>query len=186
MNTIFKMKISFFIVTLLISSCSATSDGKMVMRKTNNPNIPFVYKNGFKDFTIQALLMVEDRDSSYINELRFNAVESALYTQKLMYDRFGKWTNETKQSTYAYPTLLWENVKLFDNKNKYYTVAVNGTESFENIFASVLIYDESNNDCLSPNSLEKEELINYFATGIKNLNTDEKFYILFHQKFDIK
>ncbi len=156
------------------------------MRETHNPNMPIVYKNGFKDFTLKSLLTIENNDSTYITELRFNGVDSAMYTQKLMYDRFGKWTKEIKQVNYKYPTLLWENVKLYDNENNYYTVAANGIESYENMFASVMVYDSQNNDCLSPNSPEKQSMINYFSDGIKNLSNSEKFYILFHEKFDSK
>jgi hypothetical protein len=166
--------------------CSVNNSGKTVTRKTDNPNLPIVYKNGFKDFTIKALLTIQDNDTTYINELRFNAVESALYTQKLMYDRFGKWSNEINQANYTYPTLVWENVMLFDNENKRYTVAANGTESYENMFAAVMVYDADNNDCLSPNSPEKEKIISYFSKGIKNLSKSEKFYVLFQQKFGVK
>lgn len=179
-----KIKTVFGIIAFLLMSCSTTNVGKPSMRKTENPNIPIVYTNGFKDYTLKSLLTVDNNDSIYITELRFNAVESAMYTQKLMYDRFGKWTKEIKQEPYKNPTLLWENVKLYDNQNKYYTVAANGIESDDNLYAAVMVYDADNNDCLSSNSPEQQAIINYFSEGIKNLSTSETFYQLYHQQFD--
>ncbi len=165
---------------LLLDGCAPT------IVETPNPNIPFIYRNGFKNYSVKPLLMVENHDSTYINELRFNAVESAMYTQKLLYDRFGKWSEEINQPNYSHPTFLWKNIRLFKNKNKYFTVAANGEEQYDGIYASLMVYDSQNNDCLASDNADRESLIKYFSKGIKKLSSDEHFYSLWHQQFDEK
>ena len=162
-------------------SCSTTKQ-----RATENPNFPFLYTNGYKDYKLKSVLRVDQNETAEITELPFNAVESAMYTQKLMFDKFGAWNKEIKQPNYKNPTLIWENIKIFANKDKYYTVAANGVESNEAIYASVMVYNSENNDCLSADNPEKELLIKYFSNEIKKLNNNENFYQLYHKKFDGK
>lgn len=99
-----------------------------------------------------------------------------------MYDKFGKWTKEIRPNIDdRHPILVWEKVKLFENENKLYTVYTNGDESWEEIYASALVFDENNNDCLSDSHLDKTKVIEYFSNGIKNLNNNDDFYTLYWQ-----
>lgn len=147
--------------------------------KTSNPNTPYIYQNGFKDFEIAPILTIQGNDSTYINELRFNAVFSAMYTKKLMFDKFGKWDKEIRPNNERHPILVWEKIKLFDNKNKVYSIATYGAESMEGIYASVIIFDSKNKDCLTENNSEKDSIISFFPKGIQNLSSNKKFYNIY-------
>lgn len=61
-----------------------------IWQKTINPNTSYIYKNGYTHISIVPILSLNGNDSTYINELRFNAVFSAMYTKKLMYEKYGK------------------------------------------------------------------------------------------------
>jgi len=58
------------------SSKTISDNGNAVgiRQKTSNPNTPYIYKNGYKDFEIKPILTIRNNDSTYISELRFNAV----------------------------------------------------------------------------------------------------------------
>src|SRR5690606_2652463 len=103
----------------------------------------------------------------------------AMYTKKVMYDKFGKWTKEIRPNNERHPILLWENVKLFEDENKLFNVYANGDENWNEMYASVLIYDDQNNDCLQENNLLKEKIVNYFSKGIQNLNNKKEFYDIY-------
>ena len=49
-------------------------------------------------------------------------------------------------------------------------------ENWNEIYASVLVYDDQKNDCLKDNNLLKEKVVKYFSNGIQNLNNKEEFY----------
>ena len=175
------------LITLLISfSCSSqkstektTEKGVGVAQKTANPNTPYIYKNGFLNYNILKIPVIQKNDTITLNELKFNAVFSAMYTKKVMYDKFGKWTKEIRPNNERHPILLWENVKLFEDENKLFNVYANGDENWNEIYASVLVYDDQNNDCLQENNLLKEKIVNYFSKGIQNLNNKKEFYDIY-------
>ncbi|WP_271407473.1 hypothetical protein [Tenacibaculum soleae] len=160
------------------SSKTISENGNAVgiRQKTSNPNTPYIYKNGYKDFEIKPTLTIRNNDSTYINELRFNAVFSAMYTKKLMYDKYGKWDKEVWPNGAKRPILVWEKRKLIETQDELYSVATNGTESMKEMFASVIVFDSKNRDCLSENYHSKDSLINFFATEIRNLSSNKKFY----------
>ena len=105
-----KKKILFILVSILIFGCDSPK-----MMKSANPNIPYIYVNGFKDCNIKPHLSIQDKDSVYVNELKFNAVYCAMYSQKIMYDRFGKWNKVIDMGKSHSTILLWEKVNLFKN-----------------------------------------------------------------------
>ncbi|WP_066222032.1 hypothetical protein [Formosa haliotis] len=165
-----------------VLSCSSTQPSFNnehpvgIKQKTSNPNTPYIYKNGFKDYEVKPILTLQDNDSIYVNELRFNAVFSALYTKKLMYDKYGKWDQEVWLQGATRPILVWENRKLLESEDQLYSVATNGTESKAEMFASVIVFDLKNNDCMSDNYQQRDALIHFFASEIWNLNPSEAFY----------
>jgi len=108
--------------------------------------------------------------------LKFNAVASAMYTQKIMFDKFGKWTTAVPSGNNNGFILIWENIKLFDDKEELFTIMASGTESWEEMLASVMAFDSKNNDCLTEKSEFKKEIIDYFSNAIIHLNNDKIFY----------
>ena len=174
------------LISLLISfGCSSQSTNKTkekgigIAQKTANPNTPYIYKKGFLNYNILKIPVIQKNDTITLNELKFNAVFSAMYTKKVMYDKFGKWTKEIRPNNKPHPILLWENVKLFEDENKLFSVYASGDENWNEIYASVLVYDDQKNDCLKENNLLKEKVVNYFSNGIQNLNNNQEFYDIY-------
>ncbi len=176
-------KIAFLTLSLILAfSCSSPNsitgkrNGIGIRQKTQNPNTPYIYKNGYENFEIKKVLSVQGKDSTYINELRFNAVLGAMYTQKLMFDKFGKWDEEIYPNAGYLPILSWEKRKIFTNKEELYTVVACGIESWEAMYASVIVVDSNGQDCLNSNTKIRDSLINYFSDAIINLSSDHKFH----------
>lgn len=177
------MKKITLIIFLIITTLSCTSskidsikrNSVGVKKRTSNPNTPYIYKNGFKDFEIKQVLSINGKDSTYINELRFNAVFSAMYTKKLMFEKFGKWDKEVWTDDCRHPVLIWEKRNIFGDNGESYSIAANGVENKMEMYASVIIFDNNNQDCLTNNSPKKDYLITYFSNGIKNLSSSKKF-----------
>ena len=96
-----------------------------------------------------------------------------------MYDKYGKWDKVLWVDGTFLPILVWEKRKLIESQNELYTVSTNGTESRKEMFASVIVFDSKNRDCLSGNSIEKDLLINFFASEIRNLSSNKNFYDLY-------
>ncbi len=147
--------------------------------RTSNPNIPYIYKNGFSDYKIVKQITLNGKDTSFVYTLKFNAVSSAMYTQKIMFDKFGKWTTAVPAGDNRNLILIWENVKLFDDKEELFSVAACGIEGWGEMFASVMVFDSKNNDCLSNNSIYLNEIITLFSNNIQNLNNDDTFYKIY-------
>lgn len=151
-------------------------------QRTANPNTPFIYKNGYLNYSILKKAVVLKKDSVNVHVLKFNAVFSAMYSKKVMYDKFGKWTIEIRPNfSDQHPILVWEKVKLFENEDKLYTVYADGDESWEEIYASFMVFDENNDDCLSDSHSDKTKVIEYFSNGIKNLSNNKDFYTVYWQ-----
>ena len=143
---------------------------------TANPNNPIIYKRGFKYHEIKPVLTVHGEDSIFVNELRFQAVYSPMYTKKMMFDTYGKWDKEIRPNNDRHPILIWENKKLLASSDEHFSVAVNGDETWEEIFASAVVFDAKNRDCLKEGHPYKDSIIHYFSEGLKNLRTNTKFY----------
>ena len=172
-----------FISFILVFSCAAQNKVKTQKFKTSNPNTKFLYRNGFEDYEITPSISIIENDTIIFNELKFNGVISAMYTQKLMYDKFGEWDEIIKPKSLNNLIFVCENVKLFENSEQLYTVAADGTESWKEMYASVIVLNSTNQDCLSEDSIIKDSLISYFSNGIKNLNSSKKFNRLYRKYY---
>jgi hypothetical protein len=173
----------FIFILYVVLSCTSTkivSDiGKGIKHKTSNPNTPYIYKKGFKSYTVKPILTVHNGDSTFINELKFNAVYSSFYTKKVMFDKFGKWDREIRPNNERHPVLIWEKRKLFNTNESTYYVAAGGDENWNEIYASVMVFDSKNFDCLNEDHVKKDSLIHLFSKGIRNLNSNKQFYKIY-------
>jgi hypothetical protein len=103
-----------------------------------------------------------------------------------MFDKFGKWDKEIYPNNSNLPILLWENVDLYSNGKKY-NVFTTGLEEWKHIYASVMVFDKNYIDLITDDSLEKENLINYFSDLIKKNKTYRKnFYEEYRKMVDKK
>lgn len=148
-------------------------------KETSNPNMPYIYKNGFSNYEVIKLITVSNKDTSAVYTLKFNAAASAMYTKKILFDKFGKWTTAVPAGDNRNYILIWGNIKLFDDKEELFTVAAHGIESREEIFSSVMVFDSKNNDCLTENNEYKSEIITLFTNYIHKINKDDTFYALY-------
>lgn len=190
LGTFMKKELLLLGLIAFLISCSASktnsnpnnsydSQAVGLRQKTVNPNTPYIYKNGYNHISIVPILSLNGNDSTYINELRFNAVFSAMYTKKLMYDKYGKWDKEIWPEKERHPILVWENIQLFDSEKELFSIAANGTESWEEMYASVIVFDSQDNDCFKENSKHKESLLTFFDLGIRSVNSDKEFYNIY-------
>jgi hypothetical protein len=184
------MRFTKYIITVIFAFCLSnnlhsqkTKNPKQIgnRKQTSNPNIPYIYVNDFRDYEVLKQLIVNKKDTSTVYTLKFNAVASAMYTQKVLFDKFGKWTTAVQAEDNRNYILIWKNIKLFDDKEELFTVAANGVESREEMFASVMVFDSKNNDCLSENNVYKNEIITLFKNCIHRLNNDNTFYTIYKE-----
>lgn len=178
------MKNKFFILAIILVTVyskaqdnskngSSQISGIGVPRSTANPNTPVIFENGYLNYTLEKIQL---KDSAIaVNELRFHAVSSAMNTKKVMFERFGKWSKEIKPSAERHPILVWEKVKLFDDDVNLYTVYCDGKENWTEMYASVLIFDAQQRDCLNETKADPSRFIAYFSEGIINVNKDKSF-----------
>lgn len=153
-----------------------------IKQKTDNKKYPFIYKNGYKNYSIVNEFIIEfNNENVKLSELKFEAVFSAMYTQKVMFDKFGKWNHELYDDNQL--ILVWNKIKLFSNSEELFTVITRGKETKVDMFVSVMVLNESrhNEDCLYENSTLKPLVVSYFSNAIQNLNDDKTFNNLYHQ-----
>ncbi|MDH7444813.1 hypothetical protein [Aquimarina sp. 2201CG14-23] len=175
-----------YIVLIFISVISLVSINaqkkELIERKCKS-----ILTNNYANIKEDTFVSIIDKDTIYLNEVKYECVHTALLTAKVMYDVFGKWNHEIYPTKGSHPTLVWEQVKLFDNDTTEFTVATTGLESFKSIYASILVFDKKNNDLLSGDSNYKTKLIAYFSNLIKtNKSYKRKFYEVYWKTVDPK
>lgn len=154
----------------LILSCSSSQ------KAIKEVKCPKIYKNKFTEILNDKYIAVNGKDTTIINEIRYECVNSALYTHKVMYDTYGKWDTEIYPSNSNSPILMWKNIDLLNNGKKY-TILTNGIEEWKHIYASVMILDDKEKDVLTQETEEKIKLSNFFGDLIKNHNPENKDFI---------
>jgi hypothetical protein len=158
------------IITFILTSCSST-------KKVSEKRCKSVSKSDYQYILEDKFESIVNNKQILLNEVKYECVYSSFYTQKGMYDRFGKWDNLIYAKGSRHPILLWNNVKLFPNDTTEFIVAANGLESTKTTYASVLVFDKKNNDLLTEQSEYKKKLIDYFSKMIKSNNSKKRdFY----------
>jgi len=168
-----KYNIFTIIFILILTSCSST-------KKTTERRCQSTLKNDYKNILVEKTESIVNGDTIFLNEVKFECVLSAMYIQKGMYDRFGKWDMAIYPEEKHFPILLWNNVKLFQNDTTEFTVAANGIESKKTIYSSAFALNKQNKDLLSNDSEYKTKLIAYFSEMIKTNDSNKKdFYEIY-------
>lgn len=164
------MKLSFILMIFfgLISCSSSKNISKQ--RKCSK-----LYKNDFIRIDSEKYKTTKGSDTIVFNELRYVCVASALFTHKVMYDKFGKWDKTIFTSNERGVILYWENIDLWSDGGKF-NIFTSGVEGWP-IYASVMVFDEKGNDLLKENSNKKIAFRNYFAELLRNNNNlNESFF----------
>jgi hypothetical protein len=175
------MKKTLFITFIIISSISCAVKKKHIQEKQCNR----VLKNDFRNIVSDQFNYLTENGTLTVNEVKFECVFSAMYTKKVMYDKFGLWNEEVYINSETRPNLVWNNIHLFDNDDTKFTIIARGIENPTTTYASIMVLDHKNNDLLSPTSKYKSKLINLFSQLIKNNNSkNKKFYDVYWKIVD--
>ncbi|MBQ0768054.1 MAG: hypothetical protein KBT58_02110 [Bizionia sp.] len=159
-------KIQLVFICIIIFSCASHTS------KTSKKN----YEIGQ-----HTTLRLNETDTIKVNKLGFTPKYSATDLQKYLFNTYGKWTN-TIESDKDYPYLIWENLKLLKNSDQLFTVAasgedyefktvkINGVQKYSRIlYCSALVFNAQGVDCLQESSKIKDELAQYFISGVKSV-----------------
>ena len=172
--------IYLFISMLIILGCASSQ------KSVNDEKCLKFYEFSYPKITQEREGSSSRNDSIIINEMRFECLSSALFTHKVMYDKFGKWNKEIYTSRTNNPILVWENVDLYSSGKKYH-IFTHGIETNLSMYGSVMVFDEHYNDLLSTNSSEKQSLTQYFTDMVKNLKMgNEDFFEVYWKMIDPK
>lgn len=142
--------------------------------RTANPYTRFVYKSGFRNYTVEKIENKTATKTSVYHELRFHSVYSQMYTRKAMFDSYGPWTKDIASSV-GEPMLVWRNVKLFPDSKETFTVFANGAKDFKLMYASVYVFDSKGKDCLAEDHPMRSKIIKLFSEKIWNLTESKNF-----------
>lgn len=142
--------------------------------KTANPFTHYLYKNGFRDYSVTKIETKTETETKSYNELRFDSVYSQNYTKILMFNGFGQW-DRAMESTGNNYTLVWRDVKLLPGSAEKFTVFTNGVRSFRYMYAAVNVFDSENRDCLAEGHPMREKLIKHFSEKIWTLGDGKAF-----------
>jgi hypothetical protein len=107
--------------------------------------------------------MISEKDTILLNELRFYNISSARNTIQMITDTYGnsdieldgRYQNNLSQR-------LWKSKKILDN-NKLYTISASGAENGVDYFASLVVFDNENRDCLIEIYPDRQAIIDFFV-----------------------
>jgi hypothetical protein len=138
------------LILFLICSCSSTKI------KSN-------FESRKVSYEIVEVSMISEKDTILLNELRFYNISSARNTIQMITDTYGnsdieldgRYQNNLSQR-------LWKSKKILDN-NKLYTISASGAENGVDYFASLVVFDNENRDCLIEIYPDRQAIIDFFV-----------------------
>ena len=158
------------LLVIIISACA--------QKNKNFTKKPSVIKQYGQKYSIVKVPVIINKDTSYINEIRFFNITSMANAHKVMYDKFGFWdVSMASNNKMTFPRLIWKDIKLLQNQ-KTYSVITDGIENSPDYFTSCTIIDANNKDALDINHPKREQIIEYLANELNNMSKDRTFYIL--------
>ena len=160
--------------------------------KAQTKKHPTTVTNDYKSILEDKFVSIINKDTFFINEIKYVGVHTGMLTKKIMYDKFGKWSREIYPKQKRHPLLVWDEIELFPKHPIKFTIITQGAEGLEGArkgldktYASIMIFDKKNQDLLSENSEYKAKLIDYFSDLIKsNDYTKKEFYKIYWNTVD--
>jgi hypothetical protein len=139
-----------------------------------------VVASNHDSYSIIESKIVSDQDTIIVSELRMYEIKSALDGTRLMFENYGPW-NEKSEGKYQtnINQMAWFNVKLFEDDRTYFVIS-DGTETDVSYFASLIILDSENRNCLSRAHPLRKELVNLMLEKLNKLSNSSDSYDLFH------
>ena len=168
------MKQIYILLTLIIIfGCSASKNNSEDI--VDLGNCKEIHENNFSTIKFKELTTITDRDTVIVNELRFECVKSIFYTNKAMFDNYGKWNVALSSTDSKHPVLMWTEVDLFSNGKKY-QVFTKGR--FGDVrYVSVMVFNLNGKDLLTDNSTEKDKIITLFSNLIRSNKTEADIFL---------
>jgi len=155
-----KQTLDFILISLLIFAC-----------KAYEPNTSDICEGIEGKFTA-----VSEMDTTYINELQYHCVRSALLSKKVMFDKFGRWDYGVFPGTDRHHVLFWDEIQLFKNDTTTFTIAAYGKEEKSYMYSAFMVLDHKGNDVLI-DSVKRNRFNNQLYNFIKNNNKKKQdFY----------
>lgn len=132
------------------------------------------------EFEIVEISIGSENHKMQINELRIYNQSSSVNTSIMIHKEFGKWS-EKLPGKYQnnIDQYLWENVNLSDTLRDL-TIVTDGTETINENFTSLLIYDSNFKDCLNPKYKYQNRAIEIIMDKMRKLNPEFKDYQIFY------
>lgn len=163
-----KLRLLFLITILALISCKTLNQSNETLKKEKA--IPSL------KYEVHSTQLVTKSDTVYVDEIRFYNPKSALDCMIMMYSNHGKFDSKydgkyqdnIKQK-------VWKNLDLFGDK-KQYSIIADGTETMTEYFASLIIFDENQRNCLSKTHPDREKIIVYFLQKMQNLKQHNRIY----------
>lgn len=130
-----------------------------------------------KEFLIVNTAILIDKDTAYINQLRFYEIKSALDSMMLMYRNYGEWDKKTyslHQSNIK--RLIWKEVKLLDNLDETFLVIADGIETIKDYYACLMVFDSNNRDCLDESHPLNQKIMYNLVSKMRKLDRKKSLY----------
>ncbi len=144
------------LLALIVLSCSSSRDVKL--------------KEHYLEFKIAETPLILENETIYLNELRIYKTYSAMDGMRLMQQNFGEGNNElTGKHTQYLKRIIWQDVKLLDEKDETFTVITDGIESKKAYFTCIMVFDSEGRNCFNPEHPYREQLIDFFVEKMKSL-----------------
>lgn len=167
------------VLVLFFVNCAPSKEAKFYdCAKYNQNNFGAIKQESFKTFF--------RGDTISYTEIRYDCSASALYTLRTMYNHFGKWHKYIKYNTSNQKLLIWENIDLLRVGKKYNVITFGVENTKDETYCSIMVFDNRGKDVLKYDSEEKQKIIDFFATDIRNpFDIDSKeFYEVYLMTFN--
>ena len=174
------MRINYFLLVVL---CLAITLSFFILTCAPKPAVVVdkvdcgIYKrNNYKFVSIEPYISIVEGDTITLNQAVYWCTYSSLYTQKGMFDQFGKWDEVIYPENKNRPILFWENRQLLEENNNTFDVYAWGSEDEFGTYSAVMVYDENSNDALTEHSPYKQAIMEYFGHLIKSNKEDNDLF----------
>ena len=132
------------VLIILISWVTLCCESNKQIAKT--PKTNFVYKTGNLNYSFPIIKHFHEEDTLNFTILKLEQISSAMLTKRIMYENFGIWNREVQLSNQEFESLVWNNIKLFDDVDTQFTIIAGGEENKNELFAFIIVLDENQKD----------------------------------------
>jgi hypothetical protein len=165
------------ILIILISCVCLCCNSKKQTAKA--PKTNFVYKTGSLTYSFPTIKHLHEEDTLNFTILKLEQISSAMLTNRIMYENFGMWDHEIQLSNHEFESLVWNNIKLFDDVNTKFTIIAGGEENKNESFAYIIVLDENQKDYLQEDEPLKIRITRYYLEKIEKIDKSTDFYMFY-------